>query len=140
MLKLYDCDIGITIDGVRYDFEHVDSVTVDDPERRRLVRGANAGNKTGLNYREGVKDAKTLTTSVIAIPPALHALLKTAYDEETRMDVHCISRKNASGKFAKNAILSQRPQQLTLDQSPESLNTALIFESFDVEDVLKEDA
>jgi hypothetical protein len=139
MIKLYDCDIGITLNGVRYDFEHIDSVTVEDPERTRLVRGANAANKEGLDFKEGIKEPKTLTTTVVALSPALHALLKKAYDDRTRLDFHCVSRKNGSGKHAKKAILSQRPQQMQLDQSPESLNTPLIFESFDIEDILKED-
>jgi hypothetical protein len=65
MLKLYDCDVGITLRGVNYEFEHVDSVSIEDPERTRLIRGGNAKNKLGIAYTEGVKDAKTVTTSVI---------------------------------------------------------------------------
>lgn len=138
MIKLYDCDIGITLGGVNYEFEHVDSVSVEDPRRHRLIRGANASNKVGLPYTEGIKEAVTVTTSVIGIPAALHTLLKAAFLNKERMDFWAISRQNGSSKMAKNAILSQEPQQPTLDDSPESLNTPLVFESFDVSDLLKE--
>lgn len=132
IFKLYDCDIGITLRGVNYDFVHVDSVTIDDPERTRLTRGANRGNKRGISYLEGSKEAKTVTTSVIEVPMELHALLVDAYRKQERMDFYCIARSDGSSKLAKNAVLSQEPQQLTLDDSPESMNTSLIFESFDV--------
>lgn len=137
IFKLYDCDIGITLNGVNYEFEHVDSVTVEDPKRVRLTRGANQKNKVGLSYVEGVKEATTLTTSVIGIPAELHALLTEAHEKETRMDFYCISRQDGSSKMAKNAVLSQKPQQANLDDTPESLNTSLAFESFDVGEVHK---
>jgi len=132
IFKLYDCDFGITLNGVNYDFEHVDGLQIDDPERTRLVRGANAGNKLGLIYKEGIKDAKTITLNVIGMPFALHALLKDAYKNKTRLDCYCISRSDGSSKIAKNAVLSQEPRQLSLDESADSMNTALVFESYDV--------
>lgn len=136
-LKLYDCDVGVVIRGVKYTLD-VDSVTIEDPERKTLTRGANSGNRVGIVVKEGAKEPKVWTTSVVPIPVALHALLKEVYDEEERVELFAISRATGSGKFAKKAILSQRPQQLTLDESVESLNTALVFASFDVEDILKE--
>lgn len=137
IFKLYDCDIGLTIRGTNYEFDHVDSVTVDDPESTKLVRGANAKNKTGLAYTEGVKDAKTITTSVIGIPAALHNLLKEVYASKERIDFWAISRADGSSKMAKNAVLSKEPMQLTVDSTPESMNTALTMESFDVSEVHK---
>lgn len=137
IFKLYDCDIGLTIRGTNYEFEHVDSVTVDDPESTKLVRGANAKNKIGLAYTEGVKDAKTLTTSVIGIPAELHDLLKDVYKTKERIDFWAISRADGSSKMAKNAILAKTPLQLTVDSSPESMNTVITVESFDVEEVHK---
>jgi len=137
VFKLYDCDIGLTIRGQSYDFEHVDSVVVEDPVRNKLIRGANAGNKMGLVYQEGNKEPKTVTTSVIGFTPEFHALLKDVFKTQERIDFWCISRQDGSCKMAKNAILSQEPQQLNIDDSAESLNTALVFESFDVGDNLK---
>ena len=135
--KLYDCDFGVTLNGVNYDFEHVENLQIENPERTRLIRGGNAGNKTGLAYTEGVKEAKVITLTVIGMPLALHQLLKTAHAEKTRMDCYVVSRADGSSKIAKNAVLSQEPMQLTLDESPESLNTALVFESFDISEVRK---
>ncbi len=135
--KLYDCDFGITLNGTNYDFTHVQNLTIEDPERTRLVRGANAGNKVGLVYTEGIKEAKTLTVTIIDVPVELHNLLKQAYAAKTRMDCYCVSRSDGASKIAKNAVLCQEPKQLTLDESPESMDTALIFESFDVSEVRK---
>lgn len=137
VFKLYECDLSFTYKAVTYKFTHVDSMQIEDPERTRLVRGANAGDNTGLSYKEGLKDAKTITVNVLDIPMDMHNLLNTIYDAGDRVDVNCISRKDGSAKLAKNSVLSQRPKQLTLDDSAESLNVALAFESYDVTEVKK---
>lgn len=136
-LKLYDCDVGITVNGVNYDFEHVDEVTVEDPERNRLIRGANAKDKIGLDYKEGLKEAKTFSLTPIALSKELHDVLQQCFDNRTRLDVYCVSRSDGSSMTAKNAILSQEPRQSTLNDSPESLNSPLAFESFDVKTTRK---
>ncbi len=137
IFKMYDCDFGVTLDGVNYDFEHVENLQIEDPERTRLIRGSNAGNKTGLVYKEGIKEAKTITCTLIGVPMELHELLKAAYNDRKRLDVYAVSRVDGSSKIAKNAILSQEPKQLNIDDSAESMNTALVFESFDVSEVHK---
>lgn len=137
IFKLYDCDFGVTLNGVNYDFTHVENLQIEDPERTRLVRGGNAGNKEGLVYKEGIKDAKTVTLTVIGMPFEVHNLLKTAYAEKTRLDCYVVNRSDGSSKIAKNAVLSQEPKQLTLDDTAESMNTALVFESFDISEVQK---
>lgn len=134
VFKMYDCDFGVTLGGVNYDFDHVVSVEIEDPERAKLIRGSNAGNKTGLSYREGLREAKIVTATIIGMSNELHSLLKAAYDASTRMDWYCVNRKDGSKKMAKNAILSQSPKQLTMDDTPDSMNTALIFESFDIDE------
>ncbi len=137
MFKLYDCDVGIVVDGQRYDFEHVQSVVVDDPERTRLTRGSNAGNKIGVAYREGLKEAKTMTFTLLGLSQALHNLLKQAYTDQSRIDCFAISRLDGSSKNARQAVLAQSPKQLNMDDSPESLDTQLMFESFDIDEVHK---
>lgn len=137
IFRLYDCDLGLTVEGVNYAFEHVDSVTIEDPERTRLIRGANQGNKQGIAYTEGSKEAKTITVPVLGLSAELHNLLKGVYKNKTRIDFYCVARSDGSHKMAKNAVLSQEPMQLTLDESPESINTSLILESFDVSEVHK---
>jgi len=137
IFKIYDCDFGVTIRGVNYDFEHIDDLTIEDPERTKLTRGANASNKLGLVYKEGIKEAKTLTVTIIGLGFELHNLLKEVYNSKERIDFYCISRVDGSSKIGKNAVLAQEPQQLTLNEGAESMNTALVFETFDVTEVHK---
>lgn len=136
--KLYDCDVGVKIDGVSYDFTDVDSVTIEDPEFTRLTRGANGTNKLGLVYKEGIKEPTRITIPILNMSSDLKAVLDQAYKDKTRMDVFCVSRTDGSSKMGKNSILCQRPQQLTLEDSPESMNVQLIFETFDNSEVYKD--
>lgn len=135
IFKLYDCDVGLTINGTNYEFDHVAEVTIENPEKTRLIRGANAKNKTGLDYKEGIKDAHTISLTVIGLSKALHALLVTTFNNRDRVDGYIISRADGSSKKFNQAVISQSPQQLTLNDAPESLNTILMFESFDVSEV-----
>lgn len=137
IFKMYDCDFGIKYNGVNYDFEHVQDLQIEDPESTRLVRGANAGNKVGLVYKEGIKDPKRVTVTIMNMSAELKGVLDSAYDNKDRLDVFCVNRIDGSSKIAKNAVLSQQPQQLTVDESPESMNVALVFESFDLSEVHK---
>ena len=137
VFMMSDCDFGFTLDGVNYDFTHVQGLQIEDPERTRLIRGANAGNKLGLIYKEGTKEAKTITLTVLGMPVDVHNLLKGAYNDRKRLDCYCVSRVDGSSKIAKNAVLVQSPKQLSMDDSAESLDTALIFESFDIDEVHK---
>ena len=137
IFKIYDCDFGVTLNGVNYDFTHVNNVQIEDPERTRLVRGGNAANKTGLVYKEGIKDAKTITVTVIDVTMDLHNLLKAAYADKTRLDCYIVSRVDGSNKIAKNCILSQEPKQLSIDDGQDSMNTDLVFESFDISEIHK---
>lgn len=137
IFKPYECDFGITVDGVNYDFDHIVSFNTEDPERTRLIRGSNAGNLTGLIYKEGIKDAKTITVTIIGMTSDIFAVLSQAYALKKRVDCYCVNREDGSSKIAKNAVLSQEPKQLNVDDSPESMNVALAFESFDVSETHK---
>lgn len=137
IFKIYDCDFGIKLNGVNYDFTHVQSLTIEDPENTKLVRGANAGNKVGLVYREGIKEPKKITVTIVGMSGDLKAVLDGAYENQSRLDVYAISRADGSSKMAKNAVLSLQPQQLTIDENADSLNVALAFESFDLSEVHK---
>ena len=133
VFKLTNCDFGIKINGVNYEFDMIDSLTIEDPQFTRITRGANALNKEGLIYTEGGKDPKTITVTILGMSQALKAVLDDTYVNKERIEaVYCIDRKDGSSKMAKNAILCQMPQQLTVDESAESLNVALIFQSFDL--------
>ncbi len=137
IFKIYDSDFGIKYNGVSYDFTHVQDLVIDDPENTKLVRGANAGNKLGLVYKEGIKDPKKVTCTIIGMSAELKAVLDAAYENKDRLDVFCISRTDGSSKMAKNAIICMQPQQLNIGEAPESMNVALVFESFDMVEVHK---
>jgi hypothetical protein len=139
IFKPYECDFGITdtTTGQNYEFDHVVSFNTEDPETTNLVRGSNAGNKTGLIFKEGIKDPKTITVTIIGMSADIFSVLKTIYDNQTRVDCYCINRTDGSGKIGKNAVLSQEPKQLTVDDSAESMNVVLAFKSFDVSEVHK---
>ena len=137
IFKIYNCDFGIKKGGITYNFTHVAQLQIDDPEKNKLVRGANAGNKLGLSYKEGMKEPKHWTIPIIEMSAALKSVLDEAFDNQTRVDIFCVDRTDGSSKIGKNAVLVNRPQQLTLDDSAESMNVALEFETFDSSEVHK---
>ncbi len=135
--KLYECDLGVKINGVSYDFTHVQDLTIENPEKTKLVRGSNGLNKEGISYKEGLKDPKVITANIIGLSQELKTVLDSAYDNQTRCDVYAINRKDGSSKIARNSVLSQQPMQLKLDENPDSMNVALVFESYDYTEVHK---
>ncbi len=132
IFKIYESDFGIKYNGVNYDFTHIQSLTIEDPENTKLVRGANGGNKLGLVYKEGVKEPKKITVTIIGMTADLKGVLEQAYLAKDRLDAYMVSRVDGSSKIAKNAVLCMQPQQLNIDEGPESMNVALVFESFDL--------
>lgn len=135
--KPYECDFGFKYNGVTYDFADVDSLQIEDPEMTKLTRGANGKNVVGLVYKEGIKEPKRWTVNLLDTSLEIKALLDSIYSDGGRVDVFCISRADGSSKIAKNAILCQKPQQLLVDETAESLNIALVFETFDSGEVYK---
>lgn len=126
------------IDGVNYDYEHVVELQIEDNERNRLTRGANASNKIGLAYKEGMRDPKRWTLPILNMTGALKGVLDNAYDTQKRIEVYAIDRASGSSKMARSAILSNKPQQLSLDDSPDSMNVSMEFETFDSTETHKE--
>jgi hypothetical protein len=137
IFKIYDCDFGFKYKGVDYSFEHVAELQIEDPEKNKLTRGANQSNKLGLVYKEGIKEPKRWTIPILNMSVPLKAVLDSIFDARERLDVYCIDRNDGSSKMAKNAVLCNRPQQLTIDESPDSMNVALEFETFDSSEVHK---
>jgi hypothetical protein len=131
IFRMSDCEFGIKYNGVDYKFDHVDSITIEDPERNAITRGANGANKIGLRYKTGVKEPKRWTVPILNMSIALKGVLDQAFEKGDRLDVYAIDSNDGSSKMAKNAVLCNRPQQLTLDESPESMQVSLEFETFD---------
>lgn len=130
--KLYNCDVGLKIGGVSYDFDHIQSVTIDDPETTNLIRGANAGNKSGLIYREGLKEPKKITAVIIGMSIELKAVLDAAFKDKSRVDFYVIDREDGSMKAGKNCVIQNQPQQLSLEDSPDSMNVSIMLATFDL--------
>lgn len=138
MFKLYDCDIGVVIEGVKYDFFDVNSVEFEDPETTSLTRGANGKNMDGIPFKEGVRDPVVATIPIMNMPIELKAALDDAYKKTKRMDFYCISRSSGSRKSLSRAVLRQKPQQLTIDETADSLAVSLSFAGYDSKEVYKE--
>lgn len=138
IFKIYNCDFGVKIGGVNYDFPQVAELTIETTLRNRLTRGSNATDKVGLTYRDGLKDPARWTIPILAMTAALKSVLDIAFANQQRLEVYCIDRATGSMKMARNAILSNEPQQLTIDETAESMNVSLEFESFDSTETHKE--
>jgi hypothetical protein len=139
IFKMYNCDFGLKYNNVNYDFDHVESMAIENPQSTKLVRGSNAKNKVGLVYTEGTKEPFKLTVTLLGISAAMYTLLETIYNAKARCECYCIDRVTGGSKIAKQAVLSQQPMQLTVDESPESMNVALVFETFDFAEVHKDE-
>lgn len=135
--KLYASQTGFKAGGVTYTFEHPVSLAVDDPERNQLTRGLNTENTVGLDYRDGLNEPKRWTLPFMGMTPELKAVLDNCYKNRTRIDVFVIMRDDGSAKWMRQAILANRPQQMNLDQSAESLQVNCEFISFDTDEVHK---
>lgn len=130
IFKPYNIDFGITVSGTSYNFDHVQSVSIEDPTMTKLIRGANATNLVGLEYQEGVSDPKIITVVIMGMSAAIHDLLLETFKNKTRCEFFAIDRTDGSNMIAKDAVLSKQPRQATIDATAESMNVELVFESF----------
>ncbi len=137
IFKVYNSDFGFKFNGVSYDFDQVNGMVIEDPEFNKLTRGSNAKNTTGLAYKEGLKEPKKLTVTLVGISKALQELLTGIFKDQSRVECYAIDRGDGSSRTLKNAILSQPPRQLTIDESVESMNVVLVFEGYDLSDTYK---
>lgn len=135
--KMYNCDWGFKYNGQTYKFDHVASLNVEDPERNQITRGANASNKVGIAYKDGLTEPKRWTLPILDMTKELKELLDLIFDSQARCEVFAIDRTNGNGKMARNAVLSNRPQQLTIDETPESLQVSLEWVTFDSAETFK---
>lgn len=134
--KLNQMDHSLTVRGVEYDLPHVDSIVVEDPKQVMLTRGANGKNNVGVVFVEGVKDPYVITITTMDLPLTLFNLLLDVWKKEERIDYNGIAA-DGSTKNAKQAILSTKPQQLTLDNTAEAMNVVLVLRTFIYDEVKK---
>jgi hypothetical protein len=131
-IRIYDSVLTITIGETAYEVPHYNSVEIESPERVRKVRGANAGDKIGITYKEGLTEATTITVTIVDCPAELHTALAQGFEDATPMKVECISESDSSQVVASDCVLSRAPHQLSIADGAESMNLELLFETFDV--------
>ena len=137
IFKIYNCDFGFKLNGVDYNFSHVAELQIESARKNRLTRGANGTNKVGITYTEGMQEPDRWTIPIIEMSIELKAVLDSAFKNQTRLEPYCIDRTDGSSKMMRNAILCNKPQQLAVSESVESLQVSLEFESFDTDEVHK---
>lgn len=137
IFKTYNSDFGFKNDGTAYDFTNVKSLQIEDNEKNRLIRGANGKDTLGLAYKEGVKDPKKWTIQIMGMSMEIKEMLDDVFAKQKRVDVYAIDRTDGSSKMAKQAVLCNKPQQLSLDESPDSMDVQIEFETFDSSEVHK---
>jgi len=138
MLQIFNCDFGVKIDGVPYEFDHVAEVQIENPEKTRLTRGANGKSKVGLRFKEGLSQPKMIRIPILGMTVELKGVLDKAYNDQQRLEVYFIDRKTGSSGIGKNAVLTNQPIQLSMGETEENLRVALEFETFDYVETLKE--
>ena len=135
-----DADVGFSLNGVNYTFDHIDSVAIEDPQMKHLVRGANAISTTGLMYTEGQANPVTLTFTLKGASVAHLNLLKAHYKdqaENNRIDFWVVDRKNGSILSAKDSILQKEPRQLNISEGEENLAIDVMIETFNLTENVK---
>lgn len=137
IFKINNCEFGFKDNGVQYRFDDVQNLTIEDNRKNRLTRGANGANKIGLVYTEGTREPIKWTLPILNMTAAIKSVLDDIFTTKRRIDVYCIDETDGSSKMAKQAILCNKPQQLSLDDTPDSMNVSLEFETFDSSEVHK---
>jgi len=137
IFKIQSCEFGMKVDGTQYIFDDVAELTIEDNRKNKLTRGANGANKEGLVYQEGTREPVRWTLPILNMSAALKGVLDDVFKNQSRVDVYCIDKTDGSSKMAKNAILCNKPQQLSLNDTPDSMNVSLEFETFDSSEVHK---
>jgi hypothetical protein len=131
ILNIADCDVGFSINGTNYTFDHVDGVTIEDPRRSHLIRGVNSTSKRGLRYREGTASPYVVTVRLKSIGVSFEGLLRTQFDNDGRIDFWVIDRATGSNKKFQQACLQNAPKQLSITEGEDNLDIELVLESFD---------
>jgi len=131
ILNITGCDVGFTIDGTNYTFEHVDLVTIEDPQKAHLMRGVNNTTGAGLKYREGIGSPYIATAKLRSVGITFEALLKSNFESEDTLDFWIIDRATGTNKFFKQAVLQNAPKQLNISEGEDSFDIEVVIESFD---------
>ena len=139
LLRVYDCDAGITVNDVKYDILDHDGVTYTHNLVKHLGRGANGTNKKGYVYQEGTKTADLAELTVRDCSMEFYKMVKNCHDNNTRIEFWFLDRKTGEGYTYKQALISQKPRQTTITDDEASMSFVLAVESFDVKEKFADD-
>uniref|UniRef100_A0AAU8AUZ1 Tail tube protein n=1 Tax=Dulem virus 29 TaxID=3145747 RepID=A0AAU8AUZ1_9CAUD len=132
-IQLWRSKNGVNINSQNYDFEHVDRVSVDDPVRKHLTRGANSKSKTGLPYLENSKQAKTINMEVLDLSKEMRDMLNNCYENEDRIGVYCVDTATGESYNGNNCLVTGLVWQPVVSSEEETYNVTLSFETYDLE-------
>lgn len=131
-IQLWKSKNGFSLNGVNYEFNDVDGVTVTRNARKHLTRGANSTNKKGFVYLENSKQGDTVVFNVLALPAEVTSILNDCYDKERRVDVFCVDSTTGENFSGKDAIITHYVQQLNVTEGEDTYNIELTFECFNL--------
>lgn len=131
MYKLLDCDIILSLGNQDYVFEDVDTITVEDPRTKTLVRGMNGKNKVGFITSQNGDQPVVLTMSLRGIDQDTARILKDVYENDNRFTFSIIKSSNGDSCIAKNCILNQKPIQRTISDDSETYAVDIVINTFD---------
>lgn len=132
MFQIWNCEGGISHNGVNYKFRDLDSVAYTYNLKKHLIRGANATNKKGIKSHEGGKTADTAEYTVVDCSKELYRLLLSLYESETRIDAYFIDRNTGEYIIFKDAIIRDKPRQTNVSEDDTSHSFVFAVESFNV--------
>ena len=130
-IQLWASKNGVRINGQNYEFTDCDSVTINDPRRVHLTRGANSTNKRGFPYMENAKQATTINFATVALGGELVELLNKCYENRTRIGAYAVDTATGESITTDAAILTHKVQQTTVAEGEETYNYDVELECYD---------
>ena len=133
MLRIYTCKVGLQIDGQNYYFDDINSVSVEDPLRKHLTRGANSQNKTGLAYQEGSRQPCVVTFNAVGVSAELASLITSCFKNERRVSGFAIDDMSGENYTFRKALVTRAANQANVSDGEDTYDMAIELESFDYE-------
>jgi hypothetical protein len=138
IIYITDCDVGFTINGINYRFDHPDSVAIEDPRTTNTIRGIGSNSKIGLSFQEGTADPFTITFTFRSIGTQYFNLLKRTFDNRGKLDAWVIERSTGTKKTFKNCVIVSVPRQLNIGSDADTASITLALKTFDYEEDFKD--
>lgn len=132
-------DAGFSFNSVNYNFSDFDTIDYTYNKKNRLTRGANATNKEGIVYSEGLKVADIAQVKVVDCSIAIYNLLLSIYENKDRINFWFIDRKTGEGYTMKSSIITDKPRQTQISETEDSIGFMFNVESYDMVEKLNDE-